>query len=161
MRLRHSLRSCGQSRFGVGPHRATSWCLRLCCGFLTIASGFGIISRHWRWSHLRLVSDEHPRNSSTLSDEFIVPLLVYSFPMNSRAGALVMTNENSIHHSLRITCHSTFTTCADRQECCFLFQIQQFDASNVFLCVAEQAFSHQFEFCTSTLQVVHSNPAVS
>ena len=67
------------SHSGVGPYCATSsfrmylrpllWrsddCLRYRHHYC----------RHWRWSHLRLFSDEHPRNSSTFSDEFIVPLL--------------------------------------------------------------------------------------
>ena len=56
-------------------------------------------------------------------------------------------------------------------EMLLFLRIQQLDASNAFLCVADQALSHHFEFCTSTsnslsveptmLQVVHSNPAVS
>ena len=56
-------------------------------------------------------------------------------------------------------------------EMLLFLQIQQLDASKTFLCVADQAFSHHFDFCTSTssslsveptmLQVVHSNPAVS
>ena len=75
------------SHSGVGPYRATS-CFRMyprfCCGVLTIASGH--YCRRLRWSHFRLFSDEHPRNSSTLSDEFIVPLLACSFPLNSRTS---------------------------------------------------------------------------
>ena len=78
------------SHSGVGPYRATScfrMYLRLCCGVLTIASGKGINHcRHWRWSHLRLFSDEHPRNSSASSDELTVPLLVCGFPLNSRTS---------------------------------------------------------------------------
>ena len=42
--------------------------------------------RRWWWPHLRLFSDEHPRNSSASSDELIVPLLVCGFPLNSRAS---------------------------------------------------------------------------
>ena len=78
------------SHSGVGPYRATS-CFRmylcLCCGVLTIASGIGIITAGtWRWSHLGLFSDEHPRNSSAFSDEFVVPLLVCGFPLKSRTS---------------------------------------------------------------------------
>ena len=45
-------------------------------------------SRYWWWPHLRLrlFSSEHPRNSSALSDEFVVPLLVRGLPLNSRAS---------------------------------------------------------------------------
>ena len=56
-------------------------------------------------------------------------------------------------------------------EMLLFLRIQQLGASNAFLCVSDQVFSHHFEFCTSTsnslsveptmLQVVHPNPAVS
>ena len=58
-----------------------------------------------------------------------------------------------------------------RLEMLLFLRIQQPDASNAFLCVADKAFSHHFEFFTSTnnslsvepimLQVVFSNLAVS
>ena len=67
------------SHSGVGPYCATSsfrmylrpllWRSNDCLRFRHH------YCRHWRWSHLRLFTDEHPRNSLTFSDEFIVPLL--------------------------------------------------------------------------------------
>ena len=34
-----------------------------------------------------------------------------------------MTNENAIHHSLRIACYASFAPCRDRWECCFLSKL--------------------------------------
>ena len=68
---------------GVGPYRATScfrMYLRLCCGVQTIDSGKGITTAGIGGGLT------HPRNSSTSSDELIVRLLVFGFPLNSRAS---------------------------------------------------------------------------
>ena len=42
--------------------------------------------RYLRYSHFWLFSSEHPQNSSTLPNVFVVPLLVLGRPLNSRAS---------------------------------------------------------------------------
>ena len=81
-------RATQASHPGVGPYRATSCFklyLRLCCGVQTIASGASITTAG-TGAGFRLFSNEHPWKSSELSNEFVVPLLVCGFPLNSRAS---------------------------------------------------------------------------
>ena len=69
--------------------------------------------RYWWWPHFKLFSNEHPRKSSTLSNEFVVPLLVCGFPLNSRAFQEIhvlrgiMTRQSA--HDDQRKCHPSFS----------------------------------------------------
>ena len=61
--------------------------LRLCSGVQTIASG-AVTTTAGTGGGLTSGSspNEHPRNSSALSNEIVVPLPFCGFPLNSRAS---------------------------------------------------------------------------
>ena len=88
--LHELARATQASHPGVGPYRAPASAAEL-----SHSLPVPRITAVWPHLRLRLFSSEHPRNSSALSYEFVVPLLVRGLPLNSRASKQSRSERNN------------------------------------------------------------------